>query len=179
MLPIAPEVLDGVEFRCVPGQALDDKAVLMRPNEVLDEAASVGRKAVPDNQQRAAHVPEKVFEKLHDLRRLNRSREEPEVEVPDGHSGDGRQQVPVEVVLEHGGLPFRSPRATAVGPLAQSAFVDEDDGAPIADRPLFSAGQRFFFQSRIFSSSLSRARPSGRWQLQRIRRSKHQTLLML
>lgn len=57
----------------------------MRPNEALDEAASMGGKVVPGDQQRAAHVPEKVFEILHDLRRLDRPGEEPEVEVPDGH----------------------------------------------------------------------------------------------
>jgi len=56
-------------------QALDDKAVFIRQNEVLHEAASMGRQAIPDDQHLAAHVTEKVFEKLHNLRRLDRPRE--------------------------------------------------------------------------------------------------------
>jgi len=50
--------------------------------------------------------------------------------------------------------------------LAQSAFVDEDDGAALFVGFFLISGQRSCFQRRIFSSSRSKARPTGRWQLQ-------------
>jgi hypothetical protein len=53
-----------------------------------------------------------------------------EVKVPQGHTGGYRDGFPIEVVLEHGSLTTRRPSATPMGPLAQSAFVDEDDRAP-------------------------------------------------
>jgi len=52
-----------------------------------------------------------------------------------------------------------------MGPLAQPALVDEDDGAPLAERFFLSRGQRTRFQYRIACSSRSSAFPVGRWQL--------------
>jgi len=46
--------------------------------------------------------------------------------------------------------------------LAQSAFVDEDDGAAFLAGFFLISGQRFCFHRRIFSASRSRARPVGR-----------------
>ena len=53
-----------------------------------------------------------------------------------------------------------------MGPLTQPAFVDEDDGLVLACGVFFNAGKRRFFQRRIASSFRSKARPTGRWQLQ-------------
>ena len=47
-------------------------------------------------------------------------------------------------------------------PLAQSALVDEDEDAPLAERFFLMAGHTFFFQCWICSSLRSRARPTGR-----------------
>ena len=47
-------------------------------------------------------------------------------------------------------------------PLAQSAFVEEDDRAPFPTRFFLMVGHVFFFQVRIASSLRSRARPVGR-----------------
>ena len=61
-----------------------------------------------------------------------------------------------------------------MGPLAQSAFVDEEDRAALAERFFLSWGQRTFFHCWIACSSRSRARPVGRWQLQlSLRRMRH------
>jgi hypothetical protein len=60
-------------------------------------------------------------------------------------------------------------------PLAQPTFVDEDDGAPLAERFFLSRGQRTRFQYRMASSSRSIARPVGRWQLQPSWRKMRQT----
>src|SRR5438552_2196821 len=55
--------------------------------------------------------------------------------------------------------------AATVRALAQSAFVDEDDGTPFFLGFFLISGQRRCFQRRILSSSRSSARPTGRWQL--------------
>ena len=52
-----------------------------------------------------------------------------EVEVQERDAGDDRQNVPLEVKLQEGGLPTGSPGSTpAVGPLAQPALAAENDG---------------------------------------------------
>ena len=85
-----------------------------------------------------------------------------EIEVPPGHASSDREQLPVEMVLQHRGLPARRPCAYAVGSLAQSAFVDEDDGTPLAPGFFLSCGQRSRFQCVIACSLRSKARPLGR-----------------
>src|SRR6266536_2790819 len=74
-------------------------------------------------------------EKLDDLRTANGPRKQPKVEVPPRHPRHGRQRLPVEVILQHRRLSLRGPGATAVRAFAQSAFVDEDDGAARASVP--------------------------------------------
>jgi hypothetical protein len=107
-----------------------------------------------------------VGEELDDLRAFDRTGEEPEVETPPRDAGDRGEQVPVEMVLEDRRLPPGRPGPAAVGPLAQSALVDEDDRLPLRGSVFFSAGQRTRFQWRIAASFRSSARPVGRWQLQ-------------
>src|SRR5215831_19468322 len=105
-------------------------------------------------------------QKFDDLGAANSSGKEPEVKVPKSDSGDRRKGFPGEVILQHRRLSFLGPRARAVRSLAQSTFVDEDDGAPFFLGFFLISTQRFSFHSRILASSRSRARPTGRWQLQ-------------
>ena len=60
-----------------------------------------------------------------------------EIEIPPSDASDapsdasdGREHLPVEMILQHRGLSARSPGAHPMGPLAQPALVDKDDGAP-------------------------------------------------
>src|SRR6266704_225435 len=106
-----------------------------------------------------------MHEKLDDLRTTDRSWKQSEVEVPPGHARHRRQRLPVKVILQHRRLSAWRPGTAAVRALAQSALVDEDDGAPLFAGFFLISGQRFCFHSRIFSSSRSSARPTGRWQL--------------
>src|SRR6184192_1755312 len=107
-----------------------------------------------------------MHEKLDDLRTTDRSWKQSEVEVPPGHARHRRQRLPVKVILQHRRLSAWRPGTAAVRALAQSALVDEDDGAPLFAGFFLISGQRFCFHSRIFSSPRSSARPTGRWQLQ-------------
>src|SRR5216110_2129065 len=72
-----------------------------------------------------------MHEKLDDLRTTDRSWKQSEVEVPPGHARHRRQRLPVKVILQHRRLSAWRPGTAAVRALAQSALVDEDDGAPL------------------------------------------------
>jgi len=136
------------------------------PDEIPNYAAAVRCQSVPDDQQPSGYVAEQMGEEQDYLRRTNGARKKTEVKVPPCDPRHSRKCLPVEVILQHRGLSFRRPGAAAVGPLAQSALVDEDDGAAFLAGFFLISGQRFCFHSRIFSSSRSSARPVGRWQLQ-------------
>src|ERR1700724_2185983 len=162
VFPVAPEVLHRVEFRRVSGQALQFEPGLLAGDPVLDQAAAVSGKAVPDDQQPAREMGQEMRQKLDHLETANGSRKEPEVETPPGYPGHRREQLPVEMILQHWSLSARRPSAAAVGSLAQPALVDEDDGLVRPAGFFLSWGQRYFFQRWMASSSRSSARSAGR-----------------
>ena len=51
VLPIAPQILDGVELRCVRRQKLEDDAALLRFDVFLHQTTPVAAQAVPDDQE--------------------------------------------------------------------------------------------------------------------------------
>ena len=67
-------------------------------------------------------VAQQVTEKVHHLWSADGIWIKPEIEVPPANTGGDREQVPVEVVLQHRGLSARCPGTHPVGPLAQSAL---------------------------------------------------------
>jgi hypothetical protein len=177
VLPVAPDVLNRVQFGGVARKVFQRDPPPLRGDVVAHDSAPVGRQAVPDNEQLPAEMALEMREELDDLRSLDGSGEEPEVEIPPRDPGDRREQVPVEVVLQDRRLSTRGPSPAAMGPLGQSALVDEDDRLPLGCSVFFNAGQRTRFQWRIAASSRSRARPVGRWQLQPSRLRSRQTWL--
>ena len=120
------------------------------------------RKPIPDNEQGLIDLSEQCVEEIHDLRTLHTAGVEAEVEVPHGQPRHRRQRLPVEVELQHRRLPAGRPSAAAMGPLTQSAFVDEDDRAAFLAGFFLIAGHFLLRQLRICSSSRSRAFPIGR-----------------
>src|ERR1700751_1071627 len=101
-----------------------------------------------------------------DLRAADCAREQAEVEIPPGHASNGRQNLPVEMILEYRSLSSWCPGPAPIRPFGQSTFVDEDDGAPFFLGFFLISGQRCFFHCWIAVSFRSNARPVGRWQLQ-------------
>ena len=166
LLPVAPDVFHRIQFGGVGGKILDMDSAAELVDIVAHETAAVGRQAVPDQKQRLANALHERLQKIDDLRTLDRTSVQPEIETQERESSNRRQTLPVEIELENGGLPAGRPRATPMRPLAQSAFVDEDDRAPFSARFFLIAGQFFLFQRRISSSLRSRARPVGRCGLQ-------------
>ena len=120
-------------------------------------------------------MPLQVTEKLDDLKALDASGMNLKVETPEGQSANDREAFPVEGFLEDGSLSARRPGARPCGAGAQSAFVDEDEGAPLLAGLFFKSGQTTRFQRAMAFSSRSTARRSGRWQLKPLAPSKRQT----
>ncbi len=162
MLPVRPDALDRVQFGSVRGQILQLDAAIETAQEVLDNPATVRRQPVPDDQKRPAEVAHQRLEEIHNLRRLHGSGIQPKVKVPERQPRNRRQAFPIEIVFQDRSLASGRPSATAMGPLAQSAFVDENDCAPLLAGFFLMPGQVFFFQVRICSSFRSRALPVGR-----------------
>lgn len=173
-LPIAPDVLDGIQFGSVGRQVLERETPVLVRHEVPDQSAAVLAQSVPDHQEVAWNLTQQTTKEIHNLWTPDRTGIQPEVKRPPGHTGDRGQGLPVEVILQDRGLASRRPRAATMRLQAQSAFVDEDDRLAFASGVFFRAGQWVFFHQRIASSLRSSARPVGRWQVQpSCRRMRH------
>ena len=134
LLPVAPDVFHRIQFGSVGGKILDLDSAVELVDIVAHETAAVGRQAVPDQKQRLANALHERLQKIDDLRTLDRTSVQPEIETQERESSNHRQTLPVEIEFEDGGLPAGRPGPTAMRPLAQSAFVDEDDRAPFSAR---------------------------------------------
>lgn len=161
VLAVGPDVLHWVQFRRVGWQVLHLQTAFLIADKSLRDQAAVGRKAVPNQQNVAIDIAEQVLEELNDLLGLDRLFEDLKVEVPEGNAGDYRKGLPVEVELENRRLPSRRPRAPPMRPLAQAAFVYEDDCPALFLGFFLISGHRFCFQSAIKASFRSNARPTG------------------
>jgi hypothetical protein len=162
LFPITPEILHRVEFGGVRRETFHPDFAVESGDVLADELAAMDAGPVPDDEQLAGDMALQMAQKLDDPLAGDGSLVEPEVKVPPGQSSDGRELVPVEVELQHGGLPFWTPGAHPVGLLAQSAFVDEDEGAPFRFGIFLIQGHFTRFQWVISASLRSRARPVGR-----------------
>ena len=161
-----PDVLHRVQFRRVGRQVLGFQAAFLITDELLRDFAAVARKPIPNQQDVAIDVPEQVFEELNDLIGVDGLLENLKVKLPDGDAGNDRQGFPVEMELEDGRLPTRGPRAPPMRPLAEAAFVYEDDSSALCLSFFLISGQRLCFHWSIRASFRSRARPTGCCTLQ-------------
>jgi len=93
---------------------------------VAYQTTAMCREPTLHDPQRTVELSNQSLQELDRLRALDRTRIEPEVETPGRQAGDGRQGLPVEVVLEHRGLPARRPSSAAVRSLAYPTLFDED-----------------------------------------------------
>src|SRR5258708_5421185 len=163
MFPITPDVLHRIEFRSVGWQVVQRQAAALAGDKFPHQPAAMGLRAIPHHQQLARQVAQQMTQEVDYFGSANGSFVRSEIEIPPSDASDGREHLPVEMILQHRGLSARSPGAHPMGPLAQPALVDKDDGAPLAERFFLSRGQRTRFQYRMASSSRSSARPVGRW----------------
>ena len=129
LLEVRPDRLDGIELGRIGQQARygDMSVLFFEPS--FDEARAMGGDAIPNNQQRPFDLALKGAKKLDDLLGADGASEEAEIELPEGQPGDCRHLFPGETVLQHGRMSAQAPGARNARALAQSGFVDEDDGA--------------------------------------------------
>jgi len=169
-----PDILDRVEFGSVSGQLGEHDGTGGALDPSSDQAAAVNRQPVPNHQQRAADLAPELPEEVHRLGPADCAGIQAEVEPPPCHPGDHGELFPSEGKMQLGRLPHRSPRAHHARAFAQSALVDEDDGAVFSPGLFFNAGHVRRFHRVIASSSRCKARFSGRWTLQPIAPSTRQ-----
>ncbi len=168
-LPVAPQVLDGIQFGCIGRQAFQMDASLLSPDKLCDGAAPVHAQAIPDDQKVRGNVPHQCLQEGDHLLASDRAWVNLEVEVPPSHPRDRRETLPREPVLEDRRLTAASPRSNSVRPFREATLVDKDDGSGFPRGFFLMRGHSTRFQRAMASSFRSIARPVGRWQLQPMR----------
>lgn len=169
MFEMSPNVFGRVEFWSVGGESCNGQVPVGLIDELLHQAAAMGRKSIPDNEEGSADLSSQVSEEIDHLWRANTTPVEPKVEAPPCDTGHHRQFSPVERKVQLRRLPPGGPCAPQRRLLTQPAFVNEDKGAALAAGLFFSAGHVWRFQRAMAFSSRSVARPVGRWQLHPMR----------
>lgn len=172
---VAPHIFDRIEFRRIRGQSLDHDSLSRSSHVVFDQHAAMNRRTVPNNQDFSGNMPLEMPQELDHLGAFDAACIDLKIEPPERKATDDRKAFPVKGFMEHRSLPAQRPCARPRGAGAQSAFVDEDDSAPLLAGFFFKAGQVVRFHRRIALSSRSTARRSGRWQLNPLAPSKRQT----
>jgi len=172
---MAPQILDGVEFRRVSWQAFQDDALAGGGDEVLDQQAAMNRRAIPKDKDFAGDMPLQVPEELNDLGAFDAALVDLKVKPPQRQPANDRKAFPVEGLVQHRRLPARGPGADARRTGAQPAFINEDDSSSLLAGLFFKAGHSTRCQRRMAFSSRSTARRSGRWQLKPLAPIKRQT----
>jgi hypothetical protein len=162
MFPVAPQVFDGIEFRGVRRQVLGGDPSVQAIEKFANQPASVRGQPIPDDQQRRSDSIHEVGEEQNNLFFGHSFLEKLEIEVPQGHARGYGNGLPIEVILQNRSLSPRRPGAAAVWPLAQPAFVDENDRTAFFFGFFLMAGHVFRFHSPMASSLRSSARPIGR-----------------
>ncbi len=117
---------------------------IQRRKVVLHQAATVTRKTIPDQEDGSIDLLIQVADKIQDFFFAHGSFGQAEVEVPQrGTSGNG-EVVPVELILEDRRDAALGPGTHSMQPLAEPAFVYEDDDSALV---------LGFFKGQMFSSS--------------------------
>src|SRR5262249_49857905 len=151
-----------IELGCVGRQEFQGDLAALLLNILAHEDGPVGLQSIPDDQHLPSDGGQQSFEELDDLRALDRSGEQAEVETPVTDSRYRGQLLPAKAVLQNGCFPSGSPGACATGALGQTRFVYEDDDSSLSRCDFFSSGHLLFFQVAIARSSRWRAWPVGR-----------------
>lgn len=161
LLEMRPKIFHRIELRGVSRQPLKPEPATAGGEERLDRLAAVNRGPIPDYQKIAGDVTQEGLQELGGTHSVDAAFVDPEEELAQGDSRDQREFVPVERLLQHRGATAGSPGSHPVGARAQSAFVDEDDGAFFPPRFFFSLGQPCLIHSAIATSFRSIARRVG------------------
>lgn len=170
---MTPKVFHGIEFGCVGWHVFHCQPGNLLPQIGLDVAAAMRWQPVP--QQNCLSPPEVTFQGpqvIEDLWLLDRTgvksqaKPNPTSRWRGYQTGDGRESLPIEWHDKDRRLSPRPPRAPHRRTLGKAAFVQENQQGTRVAGFFLIRGQRYFSQRRMVASFRSRARRSGRWQLQ-------------
>lgn len=132
LLEIGPDRLDRIEFRGVGRQARNRDMAVQFFQPGIELAAAMDGRAIPDDQQRLLDLALERAKKFDDLLGTNGAGKEPEIELRERQTRNGRELLPGKAVLKNRRLAAQAPGASDAGPFAQSRFVDEDDGTVLS-----------------------------------------------
>ena len=132
LFEMSPQILHGIEFRCIGRQADYLQASVGGDHKLFDRLAAMNGGSVPQDQQRAWQVTQERFQEVNDLGTFDRSSVDLKIEVPESDAGNHREAFPTESLLDDWGLAAGRPSAHPVRARTQAAFVEEDDGASFA-----------------------------------------------
>jgi len=178
---VSPQVLDGIEFRSIAGQALDREPIGLTAEIPGHLGATMSRQAIPDQDDPAtAEVSSQFVEEGNEALGvvavgldLEQKAAALTVEAVGQHRRR-RHLLPVEGVDQDRGFSAGCPGATDRGTLRDSALVLECDPRLLAAGFFLTTGQRSAIHCRIASSFRSRALRAGRCNVQPIwRKTRH------
>jgi hypothetical protein len=166
LLQVSPDIFCRVEFRGVCGQVEGFYLAFQGRYILLHETTTMPWEPIPNQQNGAVDLFVQVAKEVQDLFLPHAPLVRPKVELPQSHPCSDGEVIPIELVLQDGRNAALGPCAHPMRSLAEAAFVYEDDDPALFLGFFLRAGQMFSFQSRMAASFRSRARPTGRWQLQ-------------
>ena len=126
MLPITPQVFDGIEFGSIGRQALKLQPAVGANQELFYQCAPMRRRTIPDHKQVPFDMGQQVFQKDNHLWTSDGSRKQLKVEVPPRYAGTRRERFPIEVILDNRRLSPWLPSPASVGTFTESALVNKD-----------------------------------------------------
>ena len=162
MLPVPPQVFDRIELRSIGGKTLKLKPSVCTCKKLSDQFAPMRRRAIPDHQQVPFDMSHQMLQKKDHFRASYCTRKQSEIEVPPSYTRNRRKCSPVEVILNDWRLSPWRPCTASMRTFTKTALINKDYCSSLSLSVFFNSGHRFFFQRRIFSSSRSSARPTGR-----------------
>ena len=99
LFEIGPDRLNGIEFRGIGRQARNRNMAVQLYEPGVEFSAAMDGSTIPDDQQRFLDLALEGTEKFDDLLGANGPGKEPEVELREGQTGNGRELLPSKVVF--------------------------------------------------------------------------------
>ncbi len=167
----APHAFAGVELGRV-GRERDEVQASEPMAQVTNGRSAMDRGVVPDDDHVTAEVTQQVAEEVAHPESIDVRAVEAIVQAhavaqgADREPRDDRDAVATVAVPQHRGAPPRCPGLEQRGDQLEAALVGEDDVGPQPRGVFFTSGHASRFHRPMASSSRSRARRSGFWQLQ-------------
>jgi len=128
---VAPHIFHRIEFLRIGGKPFDLNSATGGKNVVTDQRTPVNGSPIPNQQHFPWNMPLQMPQKFDDLEAFDAPRVNLEIELPERQTADNRKTLPIESLLEDGGLSARGPGARPCRAGTQAAFVNKDNGAAL------------------------------------------------